>query len=74
MWQACILSDKILQNAQRFSFERAKIHVHDLFQGGSSFVDLSCFSVLCLLCLCTRLFMFAGEKADLLVSWVRCGT
>ena len=26
------------------------------FQGGTSFVDLLCFSVLCLLCLCARLF------------------
>ena len=26
------------------------------FQGGTSFVDLLCFSVLCLLCLCVRLF------------------
>ena len=43
MWQACILSDKTLQNVHQFSFERAKIHVHHLFQGGTSFVDISCF-------------------------------
>ena len=30
-----------------------------LFQGGASFVDLLCFSVLCLLCLCARLFICA---------------
>ena len=30
------------------------------FQGGTSFVDLLCFcSVLCLLCLCTRMFICA---------------
>ena len=27
------------------------------FQGVTSFVDLLCFSVLCLLCLCARLFI-----------------
>ena len=50
---------------------------------------LSFCSVLCLLCLCVRLFIFGWERADLLalvcgvccefvtfllVSWVRCGT
>ena len=60
------------------------------FQGGTSFVDLLCFcSVLCLLCLCARLFICAlwspagkGLTSWLsfefvtfpLVSWVRCGT
>ena len=42
------------------------------FQGGSSFVDLLCFFVLCLLCLCVRLFIIiclvvtCWERADLL--------
>ena len=36
------------------------IVVNDVFQGGTSFVDLLCFcSVLCLLCLCARLFICA---------------
>ena len=42
------------------------------FQGGTSFVDLLCFSVLCLLCLCARLFKCAlwspAEKG--LTSWL----
>ena len=43
------------------------------FQGGTSFVDLSCFcSVLCLLCLCARLFICAlGSPAGKgLTSWL----
>ena len=43
------------------------------FQGGTSFVDLSCFcSVLCLLCLCARLFICAlGLPAGIgLTSWL----
>ena len=60
------------------------------FQGGTSLVDLLCFSVLCLLCLCVRPFICAlwspagkGLTSWLsfglcftfpLVSWVRCGT
>ena len=47
------------------------------FQGGISFVDLSCFcSVLCLLCLCVRLFICAlGSPAGKgLTSWpLVCG-
>ena len=44
-------------------------------QGGTSFVDLICFSVLCLLCLCVRLFICdlwspAGKG---LTSWFECG-
>ena len=44
-----------------------------LFQGGTSFVDLLCFcSVLCLLCLCTRLFIFAlwSPPGKGLTSWL----
>ena len=44
-----------------------------LFQGGTSFVDLLCFcSVLCLLCLCARLFNCALWSPALkgLTSWL----
>ena len=44
-----------------------------LFQGGTSFVDLLCFcSVLCLLCLCARLFICAlwSPAAKGLTSWL----
>ena len=44
-----------------------------LFQGGTSFVDLLCFcSVLCLLCLCTRLFICAlwSPAGKGLTSWL----
>ena len=43
------------------------------FQGGTSFVDLLCFSsVLCLLCLCTRLFICAlwSPAGKGLTSWL----
>ena len=43
------------------------------FQGGSSFVDLLCFcSVLCLLCLCARLFICAlwSPAGKGLTSWL----
>ena len=43
------------------------------FQGGTSFVDLLCFcSVLCLLCLCARLFMCAlwSPAGKGLTSWL----
>ena len=43
-----------------------------LFQGGTSFVDLLCFcSVLCLLCLCARLFICAlwSPAGKGLTSW-----
>ena len=43
------------------------------FQGGTSFVDLLCFcSVLCLLCLCARLFMCAlwSPAGRGLTSWL----
>ena len=43
------------------------------FQGGTSFVDLLCFcSVLCLLCLCARLFIFAlwSPAGKGLTSWL----
>ena len=36
------------------------------FQGSTSFVDLLCFSVLCLLCLCALLMVTCLEKTDLL--------
>ena len=42
------------------------------FQGGTSFVDLLCFcSVLCLLCLCARLFIYAlwSPAGKGLTSW-----
>ena len=41
------------------------------FQGGT-FVDLLCFSVLCLLCLCTRLFICASwsPAGKGLTSWL----
>ena len=44
------------------------------FQGGTSFVDLLCFcSVLCLLCLCMRLFICAlwSPSGKGLTSWLR---
>ena len=44
-----------------------------LFQGGTSFVDLLCFcSVLCLLCLCAHLFIFAlwSPAGKGLTSWL----
>ena len=44
-----------------------------LFQGGTSFVDLLCFcSVLCLLCLCARLFICAlwSPAGKGLTSWL----
>ena len=44
------------------------------FQGGTSFVDLLCFfSVLCLLCLCVRLFICAlwSPAGKGLTSWPR---
>ena len=44
------------------------------FQGGTSFVDLLCFcSVLCLLCLCARLFICAlwSPAGKGLTSWSR---
>ena len=43
------------------------------FEGGSSFVDLLCFcSVLCLLCLCARLFICAlwSPAGKGLTSWL----
>ena len=43
------------------------------FQGGTSFVDLLCFcSVLCLLCLCARLFIYAlwSPAGKGLTSWL----
>ena len=43
------------------------------FQGGTSFVDLLCFcSVLCLLCLCARLFICAlwSPAGKGLISWL----
>ena len=42
------------------------------FQGGTSFVDLLCFSVLCLLCLCARLFICAlwPPAGKGLTSWL----
>ena len=43
------------------------------FQGGTSFVDLLCFcSVLCLLCLCVRLFICAlwSPAGKGLTSWL----
>ena len=43
------------------------------FQGGTSFVDLLCFcSVLCLLCLCARLFICAlwSPAGKRLTSWL----
>ena len=43
------------------------------FQGGTSFVDLLCFcSVLCLLCLCARLFICAlwSPAGKGLTSWL----
>ena len=43
------------------------------YQGGTSFVDLSCFcSVLCLLCLCARLFICAlwSPAGKGLTSWL----
>ena len=41
------------------------------FQGGTSFVDLLCFcSVLCLLCLCVRLFICALWSPAWLTSWL----
>ena len=41
-------------------------------QGGTSFVDLLCFSVLCLLCLCARLFTCAlwSSAGKGLTSWL----
>ena len=40
------------------------------FQGGTSFVDILCFcSVLCLLCLCARLFICALWSPAGLMSW-----
>ena len=45
------------------------------FQGGTSFVDLLCFcSVLCLLCLCARLFICAlwSPAGKGLTSWLSC--
>ena len=44
-----------------------------MFQGGTSFVDLLCFcSVLCLLCLCARLFICAlwSPAGKGLTSWL----
>ena len=44
-----------------------------LFQGGTSFLDLLCFcSVLCLLCLCARLFICAlwSPAGEGLTSWL----
>ena len=42
------------------------------FQGGTSFVDLLCFSVLCLLCLCAHLFICAlwSPAGKGLTSWL----
>ena len=42
------------------------------FQGGSSFVDILCFCVMCLLCLCTRLFICAlwSPTEKRLTSWL----
>ena len=42
------------------------------FQGGTSFVDLLCFSVLCLLCLCARLCICAlwSPAGKGLASWL----
>ena len=42
------------------------------FQGGTSFVDLLCFFVLCLLCLCARLFICAlwSPARKGLTSWL----
>ena len=42
------------------------------FQGGTSFVDLLCFSALCLLCLCARLFICAlwSPAGKGLTSWL----
>ena len=48
------------------------------FQGGTSFVDLLCFSVLCLLYICMRLFIcalwsHAGKGLTSLLSFVVSG-
>ena len=42
------------------------------FQGGTSFVDLLYFSVLCMLCLCTHLFICAlwSPAGKGLISWL----
>ena len=42
------------------------------FQGGASFMDLLCFSVLCLLCLCGRLFICVlwSPAGKGLTSWL----
>ena len=42
------------------------------FQGGTSFVDLLCIFVLCLLCLCVRLFICAlwSPAGKGLISWL----
>ena len=55
-----------------FLFARVCSIVRD-FQGGTSFVDLLCFcTVLCLLCLCERLFICAlwSPAGKGLTSWL----
>ena len=54
------------------SNDKSQINIRHSFQSGTSFVDLLCFSVFCLLCLRTRLFICAlwSPAGKGLTSWL----